>query len=539
LVTLLAALPLQAQSWHGQEGVAAELKWRVEQLRAEGALQVGEVVVSAAELTLDVYERRGFLPLWTNREALRGLLAAIESVREDGLDPELYDPGPLAKADARAWDAASVAERDLLATDAFVRLSHDLRFGRVEPQGPATPAESEWTFGGADAVAQLTGAVASGRVREALAELRPQRFVYQGLVAALAELRRIEWEGGWDSVPAGPTLARDSVDARVAPLRSRLRITGDLGDEADVWSHRFDSMVEAAVRSFQHRHGLNENGVVGSSTLSALNVPVERRIEQVRVNLERARWVAHEIPDTLVVVNVAGARAYLLRGDSVVFETRAIVGTNYTRTPVFAAPMLYVDLNPTWTVPAGIIHEVLGEVRRDPGYLERLGMRVLTGSGAEIDASEVEFYRYTAADFPYVLRQDPGPTNALGRIKLMFPNEHRVYLHDTPTRGLFAREERLFSHGCIRVEDPVGLAEMVLGDTARWNRATLEAAIDSGTTRTIRLARPVPVFVLYWTAAADPRGAVHFHRDVYGRDAGVLARLDALPGRGTPGGGAR
>jgi murein L,D-transpeptidase YcbB/YkuD len=166
-------------------------------------------------------------------------------------------------------------------------------------------------------------------------------------------------------------------------------------------------------------------------------------------------------------------------------------------------------------------------------------MRVLTGSGAEIDASEVEFSHYTAADFPYVLRQDPGPTNALGRIKLMFPNEHRVYLHDTPTRGLFAREERLFSHGCIRVEDPVGLAEMVLGDTARWNRATLEAAIDSGTTRTIRLARPVPVFVLYWTAAADPRGAVHFHRDVYGRDAGVLARLDALPGRGTPGGGAR
>ncbi len=537
-MALLAAVPLGAQSWHGQ-GVAVELKWRVEQLRAEGALQVGEVVVSAAELTLDVYERRGFLPLWTNREAVGSLLTAIEAVREDGLDPELYNPGALAKADARAWDAASVAERDLLATDAFVRLSHDLRFGRVEPHGPATPAETAWLFGGADAVAHLRGVAASDRVREALDELRPQHFVYQGLVAALAELRRIEGEGGWESVPAGPMLARDSVDARVAPLRRRLRITGDLGDEADVWSHRFDSMVEAAVRSFQHRHGLNEDGVVGSSTLAALNVPVERRIEQVRVNLERARWVADELPDTFVAVNVAGARAYLLRGDSIVFETRAIVGTNYTKTPVFTAPMLYVDLNPTWTVPPGIVEEVLGEVRRDPGYLKRLGIRVLADSRAEIDASEVDFSRYTAADFPYVFRQDPGPANALGRIKLMLPNEHSVYLHDTPTRGLFAREERLFSHGCIRVEDPVGLAEMVLGDTARWKRATLEAAIDSGATRTIRLARPVPVFVLYWTAATDPRGAVHFHSDVYGRDAGVLAKLDARRGGGTLGGGPR
>jgi len=541
LVTLLAALPVQAQSGHWK-AVAVELKWRVEQLRTDGPLQIGETLVAASDLTLDVYERRGFLPLWTNREALRSLLAAIDAVREDGLDPELYNPGALAKADARAWDAASVAERDLLATDAFVRLSHDLRFGRVEPHGPATPAESEWTFGGADGVAQLTGVVASGRVREALAELRPRHFVYQGLVAALAELRRIEWEGGWAALPAGPTLARDSVDARVALLRWRLRITGDLAEEAEEaeeWSPRFDAVVEAAARSFQHRHGLNEDGIVGSTTLAALNVPVQRRIEQVRVNLERARWVAHELPDTLVVVNVAGARAYLLRGDSVDFETRAIVGTNYTKTPVFTAPMLYVDLNPTWTVPRGIVEEVLGEVRRDPGYLQRLGMRVLTGSGVEIDAAEIDFSRYTAADFPYVFRQDPGSANALGRIKLMFPNPYSVYLHDTPSRGLFAREDRLFSHGCIRVEDPVGLAEMVLGDPLRWNRATLAAAIDSGIRRTIRLARPVPVFVLYWTAATDPGGAVHFHRDVYGRDAPVLAGLDARHGPGTQGGGVR
>jgi L,D-transpeptidase YcbB len=535
-LTLLSAVPLRAQ---GENGVAGELKWRVEQLRSWGALRIGSAVVPSLELTLDAYEQRGFLPLWTDPSALESLVAAVEAVHEDGLDPELYHLPVLRARGADSRDAVALAELDLLATDAFVRLSRDLRFGRVDPDGPATHPEAAWAFGGSDRVANLVAAVAGGRVRETLEELRPQHFVYRGLKEALADLRRIEAEGGWASVPSGPTLARDSVGVRVLLLRRRLEITGDLATEEDGWSHGFDALVEAAVRSFQHRHGLNEDGIVGEATLAALNVPVERRIEQVRVNLERGRWVAHELPDTMVVVNVAGARAYLIHGNSVVFETRAIVGADVTRTPVFTAPMLYVDLNPTWTVPPGIVGEVLAEVRRDPGYLARLGMRVLTPAGVEVDPGEIDFSRYRATDFPYVFRQDPGPVNALGRIKLMFPNQYRVYLHDTPGRGLFAHEERLFSHGCIRLEDPVGLAERVLGDPVEWNRATLEAAIGSGATRTIRLARPVPVFVLYWTAAADPEGVIHFHRDVYSRDPLVLAGLDAKPGPGTPPGAAR
>src|SRR5690606_2280528 len=207
--------------------------------------------------------------------------------------------------------------------------------------------------------------------------------------------------------------------------------------------------------------------VVGRATLAALNVPVEQRLEQIRVNLERARWVMHELPDTYVAVNVAGAKTYLLQGDTVVFETRAIVGADYTRTPMFRAPMLYLDLNPTWTVPPGIVGEVLGLVQRDSTYLVRQRIRVLDPSGRMVDPSVIDFSRYTAADFPYLFRQDPGPANPLGEIKLMFPNEHSVYLHDTPTRGLFAAEERLLSHGCIRLEDPLALAELVIGDPVR------------------------------------------------------------------------
>jgi murein L,D-transpeptidase YcbB/YkuD len=190
-------------------------------------------------------------------------------------------------------------------------------------------------------------------------------------------------------------------------------------------------------------------------------------------------------------------------------------------------------------VPSGIVGEVLDRVKREPGYLGDQGMRVLDRSGRVVDPSEIDFSRYTSASFPYVFRQDPGPANALGRIKLMFPNEHSVYLHDTPARALFEREERLFSHGCIRVQDPLGLAELVLGDPDRWNRETLQAAIDAGGTQTLPLARPLPVFVLYWTAAVDLHGELHFYRDVYDRDAAILGVLDSGRAAGTSGGEGR
>lgn len=535
LSMLASANALRAQDGDVQ-GVVEELRWRVEQLRATGALRFGDEVVPLRDLTLEVYERRGFLPLWTDRAA-ESLLRAIGSVCEDGLDPEGYHLSALAGLAGTGGgrpEARGVAELDLLRTDAFVRVTHDLRFGKVTPRGPANDADSPWAFGGPDAVAAVLAVVASGRVREAVVAQRPRHWLYRGLMGALADMRRIRSEGGWETLPPGPTMGRDSVDARVPLLRRRLALTGDLRGDFDEVDSRFDSTLEAAVRSFQHRHGLNEDGLVGPSTLAQLQVPVDRRIDQVRVNLERARWIAHALPDTFVAANVAGAKVYLLHGNSVAFETRAIVGTFYRQTPVFSAPMLYVDLNPTWTVPPGIVGEVLGRAKREPEYLESQGIRVLDASGATVDPSEIDLSRFTARDFPYVFRQDPGPLNALGLIKLMFPNPYGVYLHDTPSRGLFALEQRLLSHGCVRLEDPLGLAELVLGDPLRWNRETLQAAIDAGATRTIPLPKPVPVFVLYWTASVDLHHELHFYPDVYDRDAAVLAELGA-GGGGTPG----
>lgn len=517
---------------HPSPSVTDELARMVDALRSGASVQVGQRRIVPDDLVLAVYARTGAQPVWTSRRSVADLEAAIADVRRDGLDPEHYHRFALTDASG-SGDAPTTAELDLLRTDALVRLSRDLRFGRVEPDGPSDSALASWIFGGDDGADRLVEVIASGQIRDTLDAFRPGHFVYRGLVQALEDLRYIQGAGGWPRLAGGPTMGVGRFDPRVPELRRRLGLADDPTVPGEEPSLRFDERLEEAVRFFQHRHGLNEDGLVGELTRAALNVPVERRIDQVRVNLERARWIAHAVPDTFVAVNVAGAKVYLLQGDSVAFETRAIVGAEYTRTPVFAATMTYIDLNPTWTVPRGIVDEVLGQIRRDSSYLARQGMRVLDGSGRDVDPAGVDFSRYTAESFPYVFRQDPGPLNALGRIKLMFPNQHSVYLHDTPTRGLFAAEQRLFSHGCIRVQDPLALAERVIGDPATWNVETLEEAIATGETRTIDLARPVPVLVLYWTASADLHGDLHFYGDPYDRDAAVLAGIDADPGQGT------
>ena len=512
--------------------VDRELEWLIERLQASGSLTIEGATVRASDVTLDVYERRAFAPLWSRRGDLAALLRTVYAVYTDGLDPDLYHRTPLSSLWAAELDPPGAAELDLLATDALVRLSHDLRFGRARAIDPTGLVNGFGPFGGTDAAGDLLAVLASGRLEQHVAALRPSHFDYDGLRGGLSGLRVLERAGGWKPIPSGPTMQRDSLDARIPLLRQRLALSGDLPGEGPesgegIDETRFDVALEDAVRTFQHRHGLNEDGRVGSRTLEALNVPVERRIEQIRVNLERARWVTEEVADTYVAVNVAAARVYLIRSQSVDFEARAVVGHDETRTPVFSALMRYIDLNPTWTVPSGIVEEVLQAVRRDPRYLEVQRMHVLDSEGRPVDASTLDFWAFTPETFPYVFRQEPGPRNPLGRLKLMFPNPYTVYLHDSPARSLFALERRLFSHGCIRVEDPVGLAVEVLDEPATWTRETLEAAIAEGDTRTIPLERPVMVYVVYRTAEADPMGTLHFYADVYERDPWVLAALDA------------
>jgi L,D-transpeptidase YcbB len=507
-----------------QAAPALELKLRIEQLRELDVLVIGGAQVHASTPVPVLYEQRSFAPLWVDPRLTGELVNAIRDAELDGLDPADYHLEALDSLLALPPSPAGAADLEILATDAILRLARHLRFGKVDPDpGFRAPAASP---SDRRMIEIVIGAVGAGSVAESLQALAPDHFVYRGLKDALAELRRIEGSGGWERIPAGPTLRLGGVDERVPLLRRRLAGSGDLPGSELSGGSVVDAALESAVRRFQHRHGLNEDGVVGPATLAELNVPVHQRIRQVRLNLERARWITHDLPDTFVTVNIAGAKVYLVRDAAVVFESRAIVGRPYTRTPIFRESMRYIDLNPTWTVPPGIVGEVLAEIRRNPGYLARLDMEVLDRGGRRVEISPAALSGYSASTFPYVFRQRPGPLNPLGRIKFMFPNRYNVYLHDTPARVLFEQEERTFSHGCIRVQDPLRLAELILNDPVRWNRSALLAAVETERTRSIPLATQLPVLILYWTAAADLHGELHFYRDVYGRDNALLEALE-------------
>ncbi|HSL71720.1 MAG TPA: L,D-transpeptidase family protein [Longimicrobiales bacterium] len=525
VASAVLALSASATALPAQSVTQDELRQRIELLRSSGSLLAGGATIESSRPLIGVYEQSAFAPAWTDARTASDLVRVLREVRADGLDPTDYNLAAIEQLSPTGSTPAAAADLDLLRTAALIRVAYDLRYGRVDSNGLGRRAIDGPLHNG-DPVADVRRMISSGRLYDEALALRPDHFVYRGLIAALARLRRIEQGGGWARVPAGTTLRRGSTDTRVPLVRHRLVTEGDLSTDSTAQGLRFDESLESALKTFQHRHGLNPDGVLGRATLAELNVSVQSRIDQVRVNLERARWVTHDLPNTFVVVNVAGAMVYYVGAGNVGFETRAVVGQTYTETPVFRATMRYLELNPTWTVPSGIVGEVLGAIRRNPGYLRRENMRVLTRAGQPIDASSIDFSQYNGETFPYLFQQEPGPRNPLGRIKLMFPNQYDVYLHDTPAPELFEREQRTFSHGCIRVRDPLRLAELVLNDSTRWNRSTLQSAIDTGERRTITLESPIPVLVLYWTASADLHGELHFYRDLYQRDPALLRALD-------------
>jgi murein L,D-transpeptidase YcbB/YkuD len=502
------------------------IRTRVEELRADGVLQVRGQPVASRDLLPRIYENREFTPAWKTLRQIDSLLELLAESYREGLDPNDYHAAAVRAArEALTDDLEQLApneraELDLLLTDSVIRLGYHLRLGKVDP----TALDGNWNLSGellrGDPAETIQDAIDSPSLREFAARAIPRVFLYERFKAALAEYRAIEANGGWPRVPAGPTLAPGATDERVRALAARLTVTGDLPPGGTVDGARYDEPLAAAVRRFQSRHGLTADAVVGPATLAALNVPVAARIEQLRANLERARWVLYDPESEFLVVNIAGFQLYVVRRGEVAWRTRVQVGRPYRQTPIFRAEMTYLVVNPTWTVPPTIYrNDILPAVRRDPKYLASRNIDAFDASGAAVDPAAVD---WSGRHPPYRLVQRPGPDNALGRIKFMFPNEHAVYLHDTPSRDLFERDSRAFSSGCIRVEDPFELAEQLLGVRGRER---VESIVASGRTQTVFLDKPMTVLLLYWTAEVDADGRISFFPDVYGRDPGVVAAL--------------
>ena len=511
------------------QATSERLRVRIEQLRA-GANQVDGVPVAASRLIADFYRRRSFVPAWTRPGEAEAMLALAEGSAEHGLDPADYHAAALRRVvDNPPAGEAAVAERELLLTDALVRLAYHLHFGKLNPRQMYPGWNFKRSLGSVDPVQALESALAAPRLQDAVERFAPQLPAYRDLRVALAGYRAIEAAGGWPQVPAGLPLQGGMQDARVETLRARLITEGDVAPAEAVDAARFDDALDAAVHAFQRRHGLEADGVVARRTLEALNVGAAQRIDQIRVNLERLRWVAQDLEGDYLIVDIAGYNARLFLDGRPAWSSRVVVGQPYKETPAFRATMRDVVFNPSWAVPASIFREeLLPRLVSDPGWLERNHMHVVDRSGHDVDGRGIDWARFRDEPFPYQVVQAPGPDNPLGRIKFLLPNPNDVYLHDTPARELFLRTERAFSHGCIRLEQPMRLAVLLLADPQRWSTQSIEEAIGTGQTRTVPAARRVPVMLLYFTAEAD-EGGVTFRRDVYARDRDVLLGLNRAP----------
>jgi murein L,D-transpeptidase YcbB/YkuD len=460
-----------------------------------------------------------------NRQG-RLLLARLSESASDGLDPANYHLPRLRQLQALALADARVI-RELLLSDAYLRLAVDLRQGSQAARtlDPFGQSQAE-PF---DPLSALLSAVERGRVSDLLAELSPQSPAYARLRQALITYRHIEQAGGWPRLSLERSLRPGDRDPGVATLRDRLAVeAGWVWQRGDDPQH-YDADLVAAVERFQVRHGLEADGVVGPRTLEALNVPVSQRVAQLRVNLERWRWLPNQLEEEHLLVNTAGFEIALSSGNRVLFSGRVVNGRAERQTPPIVSQITHLVANPQWTVPRRIaVEDLLPKQQEDPEFLTRKRIRVhqqLAGELQELDPLTIDWSRYHEDNFPFVLRQDAGPGNSLGRVKFHLPNRHAIFLHDTPSQGLFKRSQRAFSSGCVRVEGADQLASLLVTYASPLDAGRYSQAMASGETLWVRLQRPVPVYLAYFTSWVDTAGEVHFRRDIYQRDAQLMLAL--------------
>lgn len=482
--------------------------------------EAADLDLFSSRLLAELYRERGYRFAWSIPQ-VEAMLALAEESRAHGLEPrefrvdalrELVAEGALPDTDAAdpsRWRA------ELLLSDVLLRYLHHLQYGQYNPR----QINPDWTFvESVDAAllrAEMHAVLAATDLVMAVDGILPKPPFYerlkQGYQRYLALAEAEDGPPGLDPIPAGANLRIGMRDPRVHAIRDRLaRFDGYRFAEttdADI----YDRPLYEAVRGFQRRSGLAQDGIIGPRTLAALNTPLQERLASTRANLERMRWLYHELPEDYLLVDIAAFQLELVHGHEPVWSGRVIIGTNEDQTPMFRDEMEHLVFNPTWSVPPSIQREMRSVPSSYRVIDRRTGRRVYPS-----DPTNSRRYR---------LVQPPGPKNALGRVKFMFPNGHAIYLHDTPSRHLFKRAKRAYSHGCVRVDEPMELAHQLLGG-AGWDRTRIDELVATGRTRYVNLDAPLPVLLYYLTARADTEGRIGFRPDLYDRDARLLAAMD-------------
>lgn len=517
-----------------QNQIAGQICQRIRTEPLPTVLKVDNRDLRMMEYLIPFYVQRDYRAGWLDAEgkplpAANELVKALGEADREGLQPSDYDRAQLRKLldglqkGNGSPDARQLANVDLLLTDTYLKYASHVLSGRLAPR----KVDPDWAIKprSRNLATVLQDALSSGQIGESLQALAPKNKGYVQLRETLQRYRKIEQQGGWPTVTSA-NLASGAQGPQVRALRTRLLASGDLsGGEAEK-NGGYDKAVADAVRRFQKRHGLPETGAVNAATQAALNVPVSERIRRVELNMERWRWLPDDFGSRYILVNIPSFKMSVFENGKLVIESKVVVGREERQTPTFTANMAYLVLSPKWYVPRSIaVKDKLPQLKRNPNALAKQNIRIYDSAGRQVNPGSVNWKAVSANNFSYQLRQDAGPRNALGGIKFMFPNPYNVYLHDTPSRELFSRNQRTYSSGCIRISNPVELAEYLLKHDSRWNRDTILAASTSGKQRVVNLPQQMPVYLLYWTAWVDENGQVQFRDDIYNRDKPLVRAL--------------
>lgn len=495
-------------------------------------------IVTQQSLCLStIYEGVDDFPLWINANGLSEngwiIINHLRSSAVHGLDPQKYNINTILDL-LPSQNATDLAQLETLLSYGLVLYIHDINHGQVEPRQSDPQLFAEAGSDDFDPLEAIQNCLAADDLHYFLESLAPQHGHYKGLQAALEQYRRLEADGGWPVVPEGPTLRPGDIDPRIKDVWFRLlKYDGaDLPLSISIPSF-YDDALKAAVLRFQARHHLEEDGVIGPQTLAAMNVSVSERIETIRLNMARWQWQSHNLGDKYVIVNIAAFNLKGINNNEIELEMPVIVGKSQHQTPVFSDSIKYLDFNPFWNIPPSIARdEELPKLRKNPFHLVERQVRLFSGwnkEAVELDSTTIDWELVTRSQIStYLLRQEPGPWNALGKLKFVFPNKYSVYMHGTPSQGFFKRRERSFSHGCIRLSDPPALAAFVLKDQeGQWTDEKIAEIYNQDSRKVVRLSQPVPVHITYQTSWVDKDGTINFNNDTYARDVKLHQALTA------------
>ncbi len=513
-----------------EKEVRAIIKGNIVQLEQSNTILLrGERIIGNGIIS-GIYRETGHNRLWTEPKNRRDLIQIIENSYYEGLNPNDYHIEIIRKYDqfqsvGGRLNPKFTAEADIIMTNAMLTFAFHMIQGKVHP----TQLDPKWNYSYRSfpdsAEFRVLHRLKTQSLWEGVKNITPQIAQYERLKYWFAYYDSLDKTGGnaeQIKYPGRPLRKGDS--SKVVGELKRHLVNYEYSFSSTN-SDLFDDELESTLKDFQLRNGIEDDGIAGKRTFDALNISIRERMDILRVNMERFRWINNDLPDEFLLVNVADFHLYLLRKNVVDYKCRVVVGKQHHETPVFNSEIHYVVFNPTWTVPYSIAtKEMLPRLKKDSNYLQNRNMTLLRG-GKELDPSTVDFTQYSIGNFPFTIRQEQGPQNALGRMKFIFPNQYSVYLHDTPSKSYFEKAERTFSHGCIRVQNPHLLAEQLLGNKG-YDQNKISQALDSKEITTVYLKKPLPVYLMYWTcyeSRIDKK--MYFFKDVYGRDQKILMKL--------------